>query len=457
MPTLATHKPKIFVLDTNILLQYPDAIYGFADNEVVVCGTVLQELDSKKEAAGDLRYNAREAINAINSLQGRGDVREGILLDNGGIFSVEIDGVSAKYLPMGYDIARPDNRIISVCLYLKSNNPDRMVILVSNDISLRINANACGVLAQEYRNSIIIDSGYKGYIDIDIDQSFINDVYKYKRIPFREEDFEPPLLENEFVTLHCGRQSALTVYRMGNLELINRQKLFGWVEPMNALQTYAMWALKQPSDILPLVILVGPAGCAKTFLSLAAGLDSTYTTQRRYEAEYDRVLLSRPIANSFDDIGFLPGGPEEKLRYLYDNFYDNIKTLLKGNKGDEEDPMQVQQHMDDLLESGVISVLALNFIRGRSLIKNYTICDEAQNATSGCIRDVVTRAGFGSKIVLAGDPTQIDVPYLSSRSNGLVYAAEHMKGDPTTALIVFDKTHSVRSPLALAALNNMKR
>jgi PhoH-like ATPase len=217
-----------------------------------------------------------------------------------------------------------------------------------------------------------------------------------------------------------------------------------------------MWALTAPAEEIPLVILLGPAGCAKTFLSLAAGLDGTYQTQRRSDSEYIKLLISRPTAQSFEDIGYLPGDLNDKLFNLYQSFYDNIEVLLSGNSRDMEDHQQVQTQMQDMFDDGVIEVCGLNFIRGRSLMNTYMICDEAQNASRTMIRDVITRAGIGTKLVIAGDPSQIDVPTLDKRNNGLVYAAEHMKGSPLCAIIQFDSGSSVRSPLAKEAIQCMK-
>lgn len=454
---------KKFVLDTNILLQYPDAMLnGFDDNDVVITGTVLQELDKKKTVGGDVGFYARKTARILDDIRNKGDILKGIPLENGGHLMFEPNGVDQKYLPAGFNIEVPDNRIISSCKSLQEKNPDQEVILVSNDIYMRLNATACQVKVQEYFNSVIEDSGYKGYIDIDVDSELITDLYQSRKIEFPLSDHpDLQLLENEFVTLHCGSQSALSVWRRGHLELIQERKLCGWITPRNALQTYAMWALTQPAEDLPLVILIGPAGSSKTFLALAAGLDATYTSQRRSDAQYYSMLLSRPVGNSFDEIGYLPGDLDEKLHFLYQNFYDNLAIILKGNGKDGEEHAQIQQQIDDLFDSGVMEVCGLNFIRGRSLMNSYMICDEAQNASggagTGAIRDVITRVGMGTKLVIAGDPTQIDVPTLDKRNNGLIYAAEAMKGDPTTAIIVFGEGESVRSTLARNAIRRMKR
>lgn len=174
------------------------------------------------------------------------------------------------------------------------------------------------------------------------------------------------------------------------------------------------------------------------------------------EADYYKMIITRPVADAFDGgqgTGYLPGGLEDKLHYLYQSYYDNLGVILRG--GEKEDETQIQKQIDDMIEDGVIEVGSLAFIRGRSLMNTYLICDEAQNASKTLIRDVITRAGTGTKIVIAGDPSQIDVPTLSKRNNGLVTAAEYMKGSPLCAYIRFGAETSVRSPLAKEAIRRM--
>lgn len=451
---------KNFVLDTSILLHTPDAmINGFEDNNVVLTGVTLQELDSKKTAGGEKGYNAREACRILDRLREKGNLRKGVPLDNGGRLFVypEIvrEGIDPGWsLPSGLDASVPDNKIIATCLSIgydpKFNTGE--VILVTEDISMRVIASICGVKVQPYRNAMVADSGYTGHVDVDVTSWYIDDLYKNGEIAV------PPQIafyENQFVTLHCGTQSALSVHQNGTLRLVRPQTLFGNVRPLNSMQTYAMWALMQPAEKVPLVILSGPAGTAKTFLSLAAGLECTYTSQK-HDGEYNRVMISRPTAQRYEGVGFLKGTLEEKLKPLLDCYYDNMQVLLSNASGGKEDRDQVAIQMDDMLESGVVEICGLDFIRGRSLQNTYLICDEAQNASAGVIRDVITRAGRGSKVIVAGDPQQIDSPALSKRSNGLVYAIESMKGDPLAAICTFTEECSVRSPLSKAAIKRMK-
>lgn len=454
---------KHFVLDTNILLHYPTAMVdGFDDNHVIITGTTLQELDKKKEMRGEIGYNAREAIRILDSLREKGDLLKGVSLPNKGKLSIEPDGINVKNLPQGYSLDVADNRIISTCVYLNERYYTKYPVrLVTNDISLRVNASTCGILVESYRNDHVGQSEYTGHVDLDVDKMLIDEVYATKRVNWKSDE----LLENQFVTLHAGSSSCLSVFRRGCLELIQPKTFCSWIKPLNAMQTYAMWALSQPHDELPLVILCGVAGTAKTFLSLAAGMDSTYVKlstgdksykrmKNRTNSIYDKIILSRPTTG-YEGLGFLPGDLEQKLDPLVRSFYDNMEQILKQGNA-EESYEQIKMQMDDILSSGVVELCALDFIRGRSISDAYIICDECQNAAQPKIRDVVTRTAKRSKMVLAGDPSQIDIPTLDAWNNGLVYAKECMKGSSTTAIVTFESKQSVRSPLAKEALERMK-
>lgn len=441
---------KNFVLDTNILLASAGNMFGFDDNNVIITGTTLQELDRKKSFGGELGYNARECCRILDALSAEGDVTEGVRMKNGGTLFVEPDGVRQEYLPDGFSIASPDNRIISTCLHLMRMKKKK-VVLVSNDVSMRVNATICGVSVESYRNDRIEESGYTGHVLLDEDPALINEIYKSEKIPYSGEN----LLENQFVTLRAGSQSAMTMYRNGCLNLVKEQTLFGGVKPKNSMQTYVMHALKIPAEEVPLVILKGEAGTAKTFLSLAAGLDDAYRHQNRNRNRYRKMLISRPNAEAADPgFGYLPGDLQEKMEPLLSPYFDNLEELFRLNAPDEE-PDQIKTHIEDLFASGTIEVCPLSYIRGRNIPKAFLICDEAQNAKKELIRDVVTRAGMGTKVVICGDPEQIDNPLLDKKNNGLAYAIECMKGSPTTAVIELPRKAIVRSPLAQEAVTRM--
>lgn len=459
---------KNYLLDTNILLQNPTSIYGFEDNNVYLCGTTMQELDVKKTAPGELGYNARECCRILDGLRVSGDLTKGVVLHTSseaekcGKLYVEPDGVIQGLLPQGFSINVPDNRIISTCLYLNQEKlREKPIILVTNDISMRVNASICGLAVEGYRNDQIAETNYTGQTDLEVSSELIDAIYAQKTIPFDPAEYGlSGIYENHFITLHAGdTQSALTVYKNGALSLLQIPPvLFGGIRPMNAMQRYALYALLAPAEEIPLVVLVGPAGTAKTFLAMAAGLSQTYLGQGSRDGQYRKILISKPNSGNREEPGFgyLPGDLDDKMAPLIASYTDTLEAILGGQNGEKEEPSQVSGQIEDMFESGVIELCPLNYIRGRSIAGSYIICDEAQNATKGLIRDVITRAGTGSKVVVLGDEKQVDAPTLDSRNNGLIYCAEHMKSSGLSAVLRFGEKQCVRSPLAEAAIQLMK-
>ena len=245
----------------------------------------------------------------------------------------------------------------------------------------------------------------------------------------------------------------LSVYYNELLHKINDQVLHNGIKPLNKMQHYAMWALSNPN--IPLVILEGPAGTSKTFLSLACGLDQLDAGDHNKQSEvYGRVLISRPNTKTSDqDFGYLPGSLEEKMSPLIASYMDNLEEIL----GDKNTSIiETRQVIDDMMYTRLLELCPLYSIRGRSIHNAYLICDEAQNASKNLIRDVVTRAGKNTKIIVAGDPRQIDNAALNVRNNGLVYLKDCMKGSPNCAVIKFENENCVRSILAEDAIQRMK-
>lgn len=464
---------KNYLLDTNILLQSPNSIYGFDDNVVWICGTTLQELDHKKTAPGEIGYSARECARIMDELRQQGNLVNGVDLPNGGRLIVEPDGVSKEYLPDGFDLSVPDNRIISSCIHINKRNEgfDRQrngaasgeVILVTNDISMRINASVCGVKVEGYRNDHISSSEnelYRGYQTIDnmpeecikqIKDDGVTTIGDIEVLSGQKMEF----LENEYAIINSKKYGKiLAVHRDGGLFPVKATRVFGNIEAKNEIQEFALDALTAPAEEIPLVILLGPAGTSKTFLSLAAGLAQTNLGYMDDGSVYRKILISKPnVETAEKSFGYLPGDLRSKTNSLLSNYYDNLETILLGDSG--EDPKEIKMQIDDYMDNGVIEICPLSYIRGRSLKDCYIICDEAQNAGRSLIRDIVTRAGTGSKVVLAGDIAQVDAPSLDRRNNGLLYCMEHMKGNKLAAVIRFDESHCVRSPLAEAAIKNM--
>ena len=415
---------KNYVLDTNILIRCPSAIFGFDDNNVIVTTTTLQELDSKKTAYGDVGYGAREAIRNIEAL--KGDYSAPISLKNGGTFSIAREATFEKLIPAEFSMEKPDNRIINAVRGIEENSPDE-TILVTNDVSMRINASICGCKVQAYHNEQIVDGDtYTGRVDIS------------------EDDLTNPeekgFVENQFAVCKSASGSALYTFRNGQWKMIkDREYYTPYCQPRNVGQRFALYSLFASPDEIPLVILKGSAGTAKTFLALAAGL------QGYYHNGFDRIMITRSNTLSDNDLGFLPGDLEEKMGPLIAPFMDNLQVLLKG-QNEEKDQIKLQ--IEDMFETGVIEICSLAYMRGRSLVDSFIIVDEAQNCTVGQILEIITRAGKGTKIVLLGDPDQIDSPKLDRKNNGLSFASERMRGSSLCAQLTFDESETVRSALA---------
>lgn len=453
---------KAYILDTNILLDSPRAIFGFDDNTVIITGTTLQELDSKKTAPGELGFNARETCRIIEKLRLKGDLTAGVPMDNAGVFKVILNA-GQWHMPSGYSEDKPDNQIINTVFDIKKNQGHmfNQVILVTNDTSMRINASVCAAacgfsdFVESYRNDHVSSAEmYTGKRELQVSKEAIDYIYKNKMLPpeaiFRGDIPEP--VENEFFILQSDQSSALAVYRNHELKLIDTKTLHPChVQPKNASQTFALWALMQPVEEIPFVILKGPAGTAKTFLSLAAGLDQAYDS--RAHRSYDSVLISRNNVMADADFGYLPGELEDKMNPLLAPFFDNLESLLRGNS--DEDRECISRQIEDMIDSGVIEICALAYMRGRSITNKFLIVDETQNATRSQIRDIITRAGAGCKIVICGDPEQIDAHNLDKLNNGLVFASEKMKGSPVCAQISFTEEESVRSELAKEAIKRL--
>lgn len=491
---------KNFVLDTNVFMSNANALFGYDDNTIILCGTVLQELDKHKNDEGVRGFNAREAIRSIrqvvkDALDGKNEIlnaemtqlkiekewdsvpniyiltKHGIPLnDKGGRLLFEPDGVKQEYLPKGYELDRADNKIISSCIHMnKSYCKDNPAILLTEDASMQLNAEVCGIKAENVKNEQIEYTGYSGHVNLPISNpKIIDKIHKKTVISADEipeiEELDYPLFQNQFVTITCGNQSALTVYQGGSIMKIPEDLTINdyKIKPLNKMQRYAMWALTNPA--IPLVILEGPAGTAKTFLSLACGLSmidtaSFYGKDLSYDdreaTRYNKLIIAKPNHGGSDkDYGYLPGSLEEKMGPVNASYIDNLEVILSG--GDKRSLRDTKELITDLMENGTIESCPLYAIRGRTIHDAFFICDEAQNASKQLIKDIITRPAFNTKIIVAGDPTQIDNTLLNMHNNGLIYAKDSMKGDPLCAIIRFEEEHNVRSPLSAAALKRMK-
>lgn len=455
---------KTYILDTNVLMSTQGKVlHGFDDNTVIITHTTLEELDKFKMAPGERGFQAREAIRAIKEVienkKADEEIASGITLDNKGTFRITTNNLSAQ-MPKGWDLNNPDNCILCTCKTLteeertkKTKNP---VILITNDVSLAIKAETLGLTVQEYKNDIAIsdEEEYTGRTEIAISDTSMNKLYKDKVVSKlnKRESAGINLHERQYAVVKSTSGSSALIYNHdGGLHLVeNPDKEIYGIKPKNVGQKFALQALLAPPEEIPLVILKGAAGTGKTLLSLAAGLEKTYEWNKE-DASYNSIVITRSNTLSDEDIGFLPGSLEDKMGPLVSPFMDNLKFLLsRSAKGEER--REVNMQIEDMLETGIIEIISLAYIRGRSLNNTFLIVDEFQNATRLQALSIVTRMGIGSKLVVLGDPNQVDNPKLDRKNNGLVYLSEKFKDSPLCAEVTFDDSESVRSPLAKEAI-----
>ncbi len=437
---------KIFVLDTNVLLHDPNAIFAFDEHEVVIPAVVLEEIDSKKRNAEEIGRNARRVSRLLDGLREIGHLHDGVLLERGGRLKVELNHRSfLKVQEMFVEITN-DNRILAVALnyHLEQQDKDEpcQVVLVSKDVLVRIKADVLGLNAQDYLSDRTAGPSdlYAGYSTIKVHPSVIDEFYSYRYLPVKPLELSYNLYPHEFVILKdemgTGKSALLRVNRdASRLEplYLSNDPVWG-ISARNAQQRMALELLL--NDEIPLVTITGKAGTGKTLLALAAGL-----LKVEDDHKYKKLLIARPVVPMGKDIGYLPGEKEEKLRPWMQPIYDNLEYLFDTKKSGDIEKI--------LMGLGSIQVEALTYIRGRSIPGQFIIVDEAQNLTRHEVKTIVSRVGEGSKIILMGDPEQIDHPYLDSTSNGLTYLVERLKEQGISGHITLEKGE--RSKLAQLA------
>ncbi len=435
---------KIYVLDTNVLLHDPQALYRFEENDLVIPITVIEEIDRFKKDLNETGRNARHFSRMIDKLRTQGKLIDGVQLENGGSLKVELYTEDRlKSLPPELRNDRGDNRILAVALALKNGN-QKPVVFVTKDTNLRIKADVVGLKAEDYTSDkVSIDELYSGATELAVPRAAVDGFYQDG---FLEMD-SAELRANQCVTLvdeANPSHTALGRFQQGQrriLPLLRAPKDGIWgIQPRNREQQFAFDLLL--NEDIQLVTLVGKAGTGKTLLAIAAGL-----LKSADEGRYNRLLVSRPIFPLGRDLGFLPGDLEEKLSPWMQPIFDNVELLL----GSVEEQGKRKRGYKELVDLGLLEIEALTYIRGRSIPKQYMIVDEAQNLTPHEIKTIITRAGEGTKIVLTGDPYQIDNPYVDSSSNGLTYAVEKFKDQEIAGHVTLNKGE--RSRLAELAAN----
>ena len=456
---------KNFVLDTNVLLHDSDCLRGFADNVVNVPIYVIEEMDTFKRDQGELGRNARRIARELDGYRESGNLREGVPMPNGGIVRVVMQRAD---LPKDFSISHTmDDAILSSALFLHREEPHRKVVFVTKDTNLRIRSDALGLNAVDYdRHGQDVSELYGGTSELTVPADAIDLLYAEGSIGQEELGKSYTFYPNQYLVLTAAGLASKTAYARvvnGRLEHLRGAKQSAWgVGPRNREQMFAIDMLLR--DDIQLCTLVGKAGTGKTLLALAAGLQAVTEKEA-----YRKLLVSRPIFPFGRDIGFLPGSVEEKLNPWMQPIHDNIDYLMTsqsrnsrpgsggsnkegGKDGGKEGSKDARVWtFETLADQGILEVEPLTYIRGRSLPGVYMIVDEAQNLTPLEIKTVLTRVGAGTKIILTGDPYQIDQPYLDSVNNGLTYVVERFKDQAIAGHITLTKGE--RSPLAELAAN----
>ena len=435
---------KIYVLDTNVLLYDPQALTRFEDNSIIIPITVIEEIDRFKKDMNETGRNARQFSRLMDAYRKVGSLSKGLPLENGGTLRIEIyEEAVMKRLPPELREQRGDNRILAVAVDLMESEPAVPVILVTKDTNLRIKADALGLAAQDYESDkVSIEDLFTGVASLEVQADVVDRFYSQGWL-----QLENGFLPNQYVTLTEAANhshSAIGRFDQGSgrvvpLRDVGKEGVWS-LFPRNREQSFALDALLD--DNVKIVTLVGKAGTGKTLLAIAAGLQKTAE-----ENVYNRLLVSRPVFPMGRDLGFLPGDIEEKLSPWMQPIFDNVELLLTGHEGEKRH----SKGYKELMAMGILEIEPLTYIRGRSIPNQYMIVDEAQNLTPHEIKTIVTRAGEGTKIILTGDPYQIDNPYVDAESNGLTYVVERLKEQTISGHVTMTKGE--RSELAELAAN----
>jgi PhoH-like ATPase len=435
---VAASSKKVFVLDTNVLLHDPMAIFRFQEHDLVIPIVVIEEIDTFKKDQTEIGRSARTVSRNLDALRSKGGLSEGVRLDGGGLLTVDVADHKLKDSFARIDKSPADNMILALAMHLLGTRHEN-VVLVSKDTNMRIKADALGLKAEDYNTGrVAIDELYSGSEEIECEEGDFDQLFQ-EGLPLLEGERG---FHNQCFTLidkANGSHSALGRFNASD-QRIHPLKTFDaapWgVKPRNREQQFALELLLDES--IGVVTLLGRAGTGKTLLAIAAGLQQVVDDEK-----YNKLLVSRPVMPMGKDLGFLPGDVEDKLRPYMQPIYDNLDFIVAANT---EMRRRSSMTVSQLLDGGYLSVEPLTYIRGRSIPSQYIIVDEAQNLTPHEVKTILTRAGNGTKIVLTGDPYQIDNPYVDGSTNGLSFLAEHFKGAELSGHIILTKGE--RSKLA---------
>ncbi|MGA9526388.1 MAG: PhoH family protein [Myxococcaceae bacterium] len=435
---------KNFVLDTNVLLHDPNSIYSFGDNNVVIPIYVIEEIDTFKRDLSELGRNARHVARILDSHRAEGSLQQGVPLPKGGTLRVCFTN---KELPKSMaDGQLMDNRILAVAIDLKEREKENQVRFITKDTNLRIRADALGLNAEDYDTERVeITDLYTGLVEVLVPGELVDQMYKPNaeiEVPNQDQ-----LFANQYVLLKDAANpshSAMGRYNGARGKVVPLYRLLKegvWgLRPRNMEQSFTLDLLL--NDEVKLVTIVGKAGTGKTLLAIAAGLQKTTE-----EAVFQKMLVSRPVFPLGRDIGYLPGDIEQKLNPWMQPIFDNVEFLMNLSRADKK----AGRGYHELVDLGILEIEPLTYIRGRSIPNQYIIVDEAQNLTPHEVKTIITRVGDGTKIILTGDPFQIDNPYVDSTSNGLVHVVNRFKNEKIAGHITM--TRGERSALAELAAN----
>jgi PhoH-like ATPase len=433
-----TKEKKIFVLDTSVILYNHNAIRSFDDNDVAIPITVLEELDNFKKGNDTINFEAREFIRIIDRLSNKATLTKWISLGmpKGGKFKVVMNEQSELDAVKVFGENKPDHRILNAALVMMTENPEKLVILVSKDVNLRLKAKSLNISAEDFETGKIkdVEGLYSGKTLVEgLDKAIIDVIYEAGWCMPEDIGIKNPI-PNHYFILKNGKSSVLAFYNpvSKRIEKIEKHECYK-INPRNAEQVFALHAILNPN--VKLVTLQGIAGTGKTLLALAGALE-----QKR---NFKQIYLARPIVPlSNKDIGYLPGDIKSKLDPYMQPLWDNLKFIQSQyNEKDKE-----YKALTEAVENEKLVITPLAYIRGRSISNVCFIVDEAQNLTPHEVKTIITRAGENTKIIFTGDIYQIDTPYLDAQSNGLSTLIDKVRKHDIYAHIRLEKGE--RSELA---------
>lgn len=433
---------KTFVLDTNVLIHDPWAIFKFEENDVVIPIIVVEEIDKFKRDQSEIGRNARMVSRFLDDERKKGNLHDGVPLNHGGCLRIALESQDLNLgMPIFGNSKSNDNWILGVAIHISKQSKDSC-ILVTKDTNLRIKADAVGITAQDYFNDKVeVDELYTGFEPMTVTSDQLDQLIQTGALTAPEGAYP-----NKFFGLHTAETPEdFTLVRVdpekGSLVRINTERNAWGITPLNFEQTLALELLLDPR--VKLVSLIGKAGTGKTLMAIASGLQQVVE-----ENTYNRLMVGRPIHPLGKDIGYLPGDIDEKIRPWMQPIFDNLEYILHENTDDQ---FKKNVTYDYFIDKGWLLVEPLTYMRGRSIPNQYLLVDEAQNLTPHEIKSIITRAGHRTKVVLTGDPHQIDNPFLDATTNGISYLVERMKGQSLFGHVTL--TRGERSELAECASN----